>query len=144
MAWYNSRGEQAPTAIQIERNGKTIWRSNPVASTAWREENGYIYSERPAQLTPPRTEFTKMEIRLAMRALGWEGRLDALIASSERATKEWRDAQVIDLNYPGVREALAAAGVTAAEIAAIRQEIEHPSDPSDPSDLSEADPEADA
>ena len=124
MEWYNSSGEKAPTAIQVERDGKTVWRCNPAANATWREENGYIYSERPVQPVPPRTEFTKMEIRLAMRALGWEDALDAMIASSDRATKEWRDAQVIDLNYPGVRQTLEAAGVTDEEIEAIRQKIE--------------------
>lgn len=40
---YNIRGEMPPSAVQY--NGRILF--NPGADSAWCEENGYIYEERP-------------------------------------------------------------------------------------------------
>lgn len=119
MSWYNEKGEKAPASIIVIRDGKRVWRCNPAADAEWREENGYIYDT-----PPPKTIYTKLQIRRAMRALGWEDTLDTLIESSHDFKRDWNDAQVIDLADPVMVQALAAGGVTQEEIEAIREKIE--------------------
>ena len=75
----------------------------------------------PPSAPAPRTVFTKLAIRRAMRKLGIEGKLDALLAASHTFASDWSDAQDIDLADPVLIEALAAGSITDAEIAAIRE-----------------------
>ena len=86
---------------------------------------GYLWVDSAPALRPKtRATYTKLEIRNAMRELGIESKLDALIQSSPIFETEWRDAQDIDLAYPTLRQALAAGGVSHEEIAAIRRKIQ--------------------
>jgi len=73
---------------------------------------------------PPRTVFTKLEIRRAMRYLGIEAKLDALLEASPTFAADWRDAQEIDLADPVLLEALAAGEISETEIGAIKRRIE--------------------
>ena len=69
---------------------------------------------------PPQTIFTKLAIRRAMRSLGIEAKLDALLAASRTFAADWNDAQEIDLADPVLVEALAAGSITPEEVEAIR------------------------
>ena len=125
--WYNSKGEKAPEAIPVtDEQGRRGWSLNPAADAAWREANGYIYDHdpRPAPEPVPQTVFTKLKIRRAMRSLGIEAKLDALLAASANFAADWADAQEIDLADPVLVQALTEGSITAEEIAAIRQQIE--------------------
>ena len=85
---------------------------------------GYEWVEpAPARRPAPKNTYTKLEIRNAMRDLGIEEKLDALIQASPKFEVEWRDAQEIDLAYPTLRQALAAGGISREEIVAIRRKI---------------------
>ena len=118
MSWYNAEGKKAPNAVEVLRDGKIVTKFNPALDPEWREENGYTIEK------PDRTVYTKLKIRRAMRALGMEDALDALIASSSVFAHDWADAQEIDLADPVMVQAMAAGGVTEEEIEAIRRKIE--------------------
>ena len=82
MAWYNANGDPAPAAVRIEHNGKQVWLMNPAADAEWRKANGYVYDTKPIPPPPPpepRTIYTKLQIRRAMRSLGIEEKLNALL-----------------------------------------------------------------
>lgn len=123
MTYYNADGVRAPRAIKIEKDGHMVWLMNPAASAEWREEHGYTLTERPPMPLIPQTIYTKLQIRRAMRSLGIEERLDALLASSATFAADWADAQEIDLADPVLMDALAAGGITDAEIEQIRGAI---------------------
>ena len=127
MTWYNANGDPAPTSVRIERDGKLVWLMNPAANAEWREANGYVYDTKPTPPpTPPepRTIYTKLEIRRAMRSLGIEGKLNALLEGSPTFAADWQDAQEINLEDPVLVEALAAGSITQEEIEAIRHVID--------------------
>ena len=85
---------------------------------------GYEWVEpAPGPKPQPSTTYTKLEIRNAMRELGIEAKLDALIRASPKFETEWRDAQEIDLAYPTLRQALAASDISREELVAIRRKI---------------------
>lgn len=121
MTYYNADGIAAPRAVKIEKDGHMVWLMNPAADPAWREEHGYTLTERPPMPPIPQTIYTKLQIRRAMRSLGIEERLDALLASSATFAADWADAQEIDLADPVLMDALAAGGITDAEIEQIRE-----------------------
>ena len=50
--WYNAQGDPAPESIQIVSGTVSWWQSDPASIASWREQHGYIYSERPSQPTP--------------------------------------------------------------------------------------------
>lgn len=52
------------------------------------------------------TMFTKLQIRRAMRKMGIESQLDAILEGNAEVAKDWNDAQVIDLNDGVFRIAL--------------------------------------
>lgn len=82
---------------------------------------GYRWVEpAPPPEPQPQTVFTKLSIRRAMRSLGIEERLDALLAVSPTFAADWNDAQEIDLADPVLVEALAAGSITPEEVEAIR------------------------
>ena len=137
MTWYNANGDPAPTSVRIERDGKQVWLMNPSADAEWREANGYTYDTKPIQPPPPpepRTIFTKLEIRRAMRSLGIEGKLNALLEGSPTFAADWQDAQEINLEDPVLIEALAAGSITQEEIEAIRHAIDEVEDAGDNAD----------
>ena len=69
---------------------------------------------------PEQTVFSKLSIRRAMRSLGIEAKLDALLNASATFRTDWTDAQDIDLADPVLTSALATGGITAAEIEQIK------------------------
>jgi len=78
-------------------------------------------AERERELLDSISICPKLAIRRAMRALGNEAELDAILASNEMFQKDWQDAPgVIDLNDPMVVEALAGASI---DMDAIKREI---------------------
>ena len=70
-----------------------------------------------------RTVFAKLEIRRAMRSLGIEDKLDALLAQNETFRKDWQDAREIDLNDEITKKALESGGITENEILKIREQM---------------------
>lgn len=70
-----------------------------------------------------RTVFAKLEIRRAMRSLGMEEKLDALLSQNETFRKDWQDAREIDLNDEITKIALESGGITENEIFKIREQM---------------------
>ena len=70
-----------------------------------------------------RTVFAKLEIRRAMRSLGIEEKLDALLSQNETFRKDWQDAREIDLNDDITKKALESGGITENEILKIREQM---------------------
>ena len=70
-----------------------------------------------------RTVFAKLEIRRAMRSLGIEEKLDALLSQNETFRKDWQDAREIDLNDEITKKALESGGITENEILKIREQM---------------------
>ena len=70
-----------------------------------------------------RTVFAKLEIRRAMRSLGIEQKLDALLSQNETFRKDWQDAREIDLNDEITKKALESGGITKNEIFKIREQM---------------------
>lgn len=95
----------------------------------WLAENGYtdMTDEEIAQYATSsaaeQTVFTKLQIRRAMRALEMEPILDAILESSTTFSSDWTDAQEIDLADPVFASAIAAAGITEEQIAAVKTKI---------------------
>jgi len=95
----------------------------------WLAANGYVdmADEEIAQYstttTMVQTVFTKLQIRRAMRALEMEPVLDAILAGNATFAADWADAQEIDLADPVFASAIAAAGITAEQIDAVKTKI---------------------
>ena len=70
-----------------------------------------------------RTVFAKLEIRRAMRSLGIEEKLDAILSQNETFRKDWQDAREIDLNDEITKKALESGGITENEIFKIREQM---------------------
>ena len=70
-----------------------------------------------------RTVFAKLEIRRAMRSIGIEEKLDALLSQNETFRKDWQDAREIDLNDEITKKALESGGITENEIFKIREQM---------------------
>ena len=83
------------------------------------EEELAPYRPKP----PEQTVFSKLAIRRAMRTLGIEAKLDALLNASDTFRADWTDAQDIDLADPVLLDALASGGLTAQEIEQIKSTI---------------------
>ena len=75
----------------------------------------------PPPEPPPRASFTRLEIRRAMRALGIESKLDAVLSASEVFRNDWNDTTDIKLGDPILTAALETGIITEAEIAAIQK-----------------------
>jgi len=94
----------------------------------WLEEHGFRdMSEEelaPYRPKPPeQTVFSKLAIRRAMRSLGIEAKLDALLNASDTFRADWTDAQEIDLADPVLTSALSTGGITDSDIARIKGTI---------------------
>lgn len=95
----------------------------------WLAENGYtdMTDEQIAQYATSaastQTVFTKLQIRRAMRAIGMEETLNAILASDATFAADWADAQEIDLADSVFSAAIAAAGITEEQIAAVKTKI---------------------
>ena len=75
------------------------------------EEMGFEEVEETLPAAPieeviPRTIFTKLEIRRALRRLGLEDRLDEILNADSTLKKDWEDAQEIDINDEMIQEAI--------------------------------------
>lgn len=91
------------------------WSAEEIA--AWEKQH-----PQPEPPPPPeQTVFSKLAIRRAMRTLGIESKLDALLAANALFRADWTDAQEIDLADPVLTEALDAGAVTAEELAEIKR-----------------------
>jgi len=100
-------------------------RYNVHLDPAWLAEHGFrdMTEEElaPYRPKPPeQTVFSKLAVRRAMRSLGIEAKLDALLNASDTFRADWTDAQEIDLADPVLASALAIGGITDEEIAQIR------------------------
>lgn len=111
---YIANGEGVE--IPPENNGTDAW----AAYQAWLDAGN-----TPAPYVPPPAppeEFSKLDIRRAMRRLGIEDRLDALLAASAMFEHDWADSQAIVLTDPVTQQALTGASIdVAAVIAEIRK-----------------------
>ena len=113
-------------------NGKIIYpphndgnHYNVHLSPTWLAEHGFTdMSEEelaPYRPKPPeQTVFTKLAIRRAMRTLGIESKLDALLNASDTFRADWTDAVEIDLADPVLLRALSSGGLTEYEITQIK------------------------
>ena len=97
----------------------------------WLTEHGFTdmteeelapYMPKP----PEQTVFSKLAIRRAMRTLGIEAKLDALLKASDTFRADWTDAQEIDFADPVLLQALASGGLTEPEIEQIKTIITNP------------------
>ena len=96
------------------------------ANQATIRDKGAYYEVVEAPPPPPSEisrVFSKLKVRRAMRSLGIESRLDAILGSSPTFAADWLDAQEIDLDDPVLREALAAGNISDEEIASIENVI---------------------
>jgi len=80
--------------------------------------------EKPVIPEPEKTVFSKLAIRRACRTLGLEGKLNALLASSDEFMSDWTDAQDIDLSDPVLLQALQAGTFTEEEINSIKNSLQ--------------------
>lgn len=92
---------------------------------AWLAEHGFTdmseeelapYRQQPE----PQTVFSKLAVRRAMRRIGIEAKLDALLNASDTFRADWSDAQEIDLADPVLLQALSQGGISAEEISQIK------------------------
>ena len=74
------------------------------------EEVPYV-APPPATPIPTPAVYSKLAIRRAMRALGTEAQLDALLDASPMFRADWTDATEIDLADPVLAQALAGAEI---------------------------------
>lgn len=88
--------------------------------TMTEEEAEEWRKEHPEPEPPERTIYSKLAIRRAMRELGIEAKLDALLNASAQFRADWTDAQEIDLSDPVLLAALQSGSITAEEIAQIK------------------------
>ena len=85
---------------------------------------GWALLEKPVIPEPEKTVFSKLAIRRACRTLGLEGKLNALLASSDEFMSDWTDAQDIDLADPVLLQALQAGTFTQDEINSIKNSLQ--------------------
>ena len=84
------------------------------------EEVAAAQAETARTAALERTVFTKLQIRRAMRSLGLEATLDALLDSDAVFKTDWTDALEIDLSDRATVQALAASAI---DIAAVKLKI---------------------
>jgi len=83
-----------------------------------------IGQELPAGAVLTPQYVSKLQIRRAMRALGIESQLDALLESSSEFKADWADAQVIDLSDVVTATALSQASIDLVSVKAKITELE--------------------
>ena len=106
-------------------------RYNVHLDPAWLAEHGFLdmSEEELAPYRPKHSEqtvFSKLAVRRAMRTLGIEAKLDALLSASDTFRADWTDAQEIDLADPVLTVALSTGGISAEEISQIKALITSP------------------
>lgn len=109
-----STTDDTGTTIPPENNGTDAW----AAYQAWLDA-GNTPAPYVAPPAPPE-QFSKLDIVRAMRRLGTESQLDALLAASPLFAKDWDNAQIITLSDPMTAAALAQASI---DVAAVIAEI---------------------
>ena len=120
----------------IERDGKVIYGYNKENNETMLFQDGYekfpkpIYSytikngiivEREPDPIPEQTIFTKLQIRRAMRQLGIEDQLNAILSGNIQFQSDWNDAQDIDLNDSMIQDAIREGYITQEMIEAIKE-----------------------
>lgn len=120
----------------FERNGKTIYGYNKQNNEEMLFEDGYAKFTLPKSCyiikdgkivevepepAPEQTTFTKLQIRRAMRQLGIEDQLNALLSGNFQFQSDWNDAQEIDLNDSMIQDAIQEGLITQEMIDAIRE-----------------------
>lgn len=120
----------------IERNGKTIYGYNKENNEKMLFEDGYAkftlskscyiikngkIVEKEPEPAAPQTVFTKLQIRRAMRQLGMEDQLNAILSGNFQFQSDWNDAQDIDLNDSLIQNAISDGIITKEMIDAIME-----------------------
>ena len=120
----------------IEKDGKVIYGYNkennetmlfhdgyakfPYGASHYEIKNGQIV-EKIIPPPEPQTVFTKLQIRRAMRQLGIEDQLNAILSGNFQFQSDWNDAQEIDLNDSLIQDAIEEGLITQEMIDAIRE-----------------------
>ena len=87
-------------------------------------ENGEIIEiAQQTQVTKPKTVFTKLQIRRALRKLGKEAALDKLIQTNPEFYKDWHDAQEIDFNDEMITSAVNKGVITTEFLNELKKEL---------------------
>lgn len=120
----------------IEKDGKVIYGYNKENNETMLFHDGYakfpygIYAyiikdekivEKEPEPIPKQTTFTKLQIRRAMRQLGIEDELNAILSGNFQFQSDWNDAQEIDLNDSMIQDAISEGLITREMIEAIRE-----------------------
>ena len=92
----------------------------PFTATHYEIKNGQIV-EKVFPPPQPRSVFTKLQIRRAMRQLGIEDQLNAILSGNLQFKSDWNDAQDIDLNDSMIQDAISEGLITQEMIEAIRE-----------------------
>ena len=129
-------GRLIPPPINYQSETETIFNfyKNPekMRKYGWdewtRDQYDAWFQDHPLPEPTGPTIFSKLAIRRAMRELGIEAKLDALLASAQFRA-DWQDAQEIDLTDPVLLTALNAGSITAEEIAAIKRVMNGANEP---------------
>lgn len=124
----------------IEKDGKIIYgynkNINMILADGYRYFENPIYAYEikdnkivdkiipPPEPEPEKTEFSKLQIRRAMRKLGMEDLLDQIIYSNYDFQKDWNDAQTIDLNDSMIQSAIENGLISQDTIKAIKEVLE--------------------
>lgn len=131
---YQNKIIEAP--YKVERNGYIIYGYNkenneamlfedgyakfPKSASNYEIKNGQIVEKEPVP-PEPQTLFTKLQIRRAMRQLGIEDQLNAILSGNFQFQTDWNDAQDIDLNDSLIQDAIQEGIITQEMIDAIRE-----------------------
>ena len=123
---------------EIEKDGKTIYGYNKDNNIAMLTKDGYSAFDYPAgyytivnnqiiprPITPPepKTTFTKLQIRRAMRKLNKEYLLDMCLSTSIQFNREWSDAIEIDVTDPMIQQAIVVGIISQQDYDDIIQEL---------------------
>lgn len=133
----NNKILEAP--YKIERDGFIIYGYNKENNEAMLFQDGYKKypydishyeiknDEIVEKIIPPpepKSIFTKLQIRRAMRQLGIEDKLNDILANNFQFYSDWNDAQEIDLNDSMMQTAIQEGYITQEIINAIREIIQ--------------------
>lgn len=105
MAIWMKNDMIAPSKMKVQ-GGKLFGVTEKQLEEMGFEEVEETLPAAPAEEIIPRTIFTKLEIRRALRRLGLEERLDEILDSNPQLKHDWTDAQEIDINDEGLQEAM--------------------------------------
>ena len=130
------QNEIVEAPYKVNREGKVIYGYNkenneemllqdgyakfPYGASHYEIKNGQIVEKEPVP-PEPQTVFTKLQIRRAMRQLGIEDQLNAILSGNFQFQTDWNDAQDIDLNDSLIQDAIQEGIITQEMIDAIRE-----------------------